>query len=213
MVRDGWIMMAPLGVVMIVCLVLMRWSESPLLVPLASVSGLGSVMVGLFFRDPERTIPEEDGLILSAADGKVVAIQELDDEPFVGGRAVQISVFLSLLNVHVNRMPLPGIVRSRQYIKGRFLLAHKRTASQQNEQIVLGVESPYGRVVVKQIVGFLARRIVCRVQEGQSVQAGERIGLIRFGSRVDVIVPIHATITARVGMTVRGGETILGVLR
>lgn len=206
-------MIAPFLMVLVVCLGLMVWSDHPALIPLASVSGTVSGMIGFFFRDPERTIPEGDGLILSAADGKVVAIQEVEHDQFSDGRAIQISVFLSLLNVHVNRMPLSGTVRWRKHIKGRFLLAHHEAASHQNEQMVMGIESDHGHIVVKQIVGFLARRIVCGVQEGQQVQAGQRFGLIRFGSRVDVLLPIHATITVQVGNTVRGGETILGVLR
>lgn len=213
MVRDGWVMVIPLAGVTILCLMLAQWIPNPVWIPLAGVSGVLGLMIGFFFRDPSRTPPDGEGLILSAADGKVVVIQEIDHEQFVDGRAIQISVFLSILNVHVNRMPLSGTIQLRKFTKGKYLLAHQDAASRDNEQAVLGIESEWGKIVVKQIVGFIARRIVCHVHEGESVHAGQKFGLIRFGSRVDVIVPYHATITAKIGDRVKGGETILGVMR
>lgn len=213
MVRDGWVIVAPLAGVLALALMMMQWIPNPIWMPLAGISGLLGLMIGFFFRDPDRTIPAGDGLILSAGDGRVVAIEDMDHEQFIGGRAIQISVFLSILNVHVNRIPLSGTVRFRRHVRGSYRLAHKDAASLDNEQMVLGVESDAGRIVVKQIVGFIARRIVCHVQEGDSVQAGQKFGLIRFGSRVDVILPHHATVTAKIGDRVKGGETILGVLK
>jgi phosphatidylserine decarboxylase len=212
MVRDGWVMVTPLCCVVLVCLMLNLWMPSILWVSVMGVSGALALMMGFFFRDPSRTIPEGEGLILSAADGRVVAIREIDHETFLEGRAVQISVFLSVLNVHVNRMPLSGVIASRQFKKGRFRLAHQDVASDDNEQLILGIESDRGRITVKQIVGFIARRIVCYVQEGDRVKAGQRFGLIRFGSRVDVIVPPQTAIRVKIGDRVKGGETVLGVL-
>lgn len=212
MVRDGWGIVIPLLGIAVFCMVLTRWVPSGAWAPAAGVSGVLAVMIGFFFRDPRRTIPEGEGLVLSAADGRIVAIRRLEHEAFLGGPAVQISVFLSILDVHVNRMPLTGIIRVRRFVKGRYRLAHKDTASQNNQQMVLGIESDHGRVVVKQIVGFVARRIVCDVQEGDQVHAGQKFGLIRFGSRVDVIVSAHATIKVKTGDRVKGGETILGVM-
>ena len=110
-------------------------------------------------------------------------------------------------------MPLTGTVQFRQQIKGTYKLAHQDAASKDNEQMVLGIDSEWGKIVIKQIVGFVARRIVCNVNVGESVQAGQIFGLIRFGSRVDVIVPHHAEITVKIGDRVKGGETILGVLK
>jgi phosphatidylserine decarboxylase len=213
MVRDGWVMVIPLIGVTILCLILAQWAPNPVWIPLASVSGVLGLMIGFFFRDPSRMPPDGEGLVLSAADGKVVAIQEIDHEQFVDGQAIQVSVFLSILNVHVNRMPLSGTVQLRKSTRGKYLLANKDAASLDNEQMMLGIESEWGKIVVKQIVGFIARRIVCHVHEGEMVHAGQKFGLIRFGSRVDVIVPYHAKIMVKIGDRVKGGVTILGVMK
>ena len=213
MVRDGWIMAGPLAGVTVLFIILAQWVPNVVWTPFTVVTGVLGLMIGFFFRDPSRTVPDGDGLIISAADGKVVTIEEVEDQSFVDGRAIQISVFLSILNVHVNRMPVTGTVRSRKQIKGGYNLAYKNEASQENEQLVLVVESGKGKIVVKQIVGFIARRIVCHVHEGDAVQAGQKYGLIRFGSRVDIIVPTHTSITTNIGDHVVGGETVLGVLK
>ena len=213
MVRDGWIMVGPIAGVTVLFLILAQVAPNVIWTPLSVVTSVLGLMIGFFFRDPSRTVPDGDGLIISAADGKVVKIEEVEDESFMDGRALQISVFLSVLNVHVNRMPVTGTVRSRKHIKGGYHLAYKDKASQSNEQLVLVIESDTGKIVVKQIVGFIARRIVCYVHEGDAVQAGQKYGLIRFGSRVDVIMPPDTSITTKIGDHVRGGETVLGVLK
>ena len=137
----------------------------------------------------------------------------MTNDPFIDGPATQISVFLSIVNVHVNRIPITGVVKLRQRIEGKFKLAFKDEASGDNAQMVLGIEGEQGRVLIKQIVGFVARRIVCNVHEGDEVCIGDRFGLIRFGSRIDVIVPTGTEIRVKNGDRVRGGETILGVLK
>ncbi len=213
MVRDGWILAGPLFGMAVLFVLLGEWVPTILWTILAVVCGGLAIFICFFFRNPSRNIPSGDGLVISAADGRVVAIDEIDDEAFMEGRAVQISVFLSIFNVHVNRSPVSGTVRSRRKIKGRYSLAYKDEASQDNEQLVLGIESNKGRIVVKQIVGFIARRIVCHVKEDDEVTAGQLYGLIRFGSRVDVVVPVGTTINTAIGDRVRGGETILGVLK
>ena len=166
-----------------------------------------------FFRDPEREIPPGERLILSPADGKIVAIKPFPDwkGPF-GEPLVRISIFLSVFDVHVNRAPLAALAHEVTHTPGRFMAAWGEEASQENEQTLIHFATPDGDVWVKLIAGLIARRIVCRVKPGQKVSAGERIGLIRFGSRVDCIVSAAAVLHVRRGQMVKGGSTVLGVI-
>jgi phosphatidylserine decarboxylase len=166
-----------------------------------------------FFRDPEREIPAGERTILAPADGKIVAIKPFPDwkGPF-GEPLVRISIFLSVLDVHVNRAPIAALVQEVTHSPGQFRVAWDEEASQANEQTLVRFATPDGDVWVKLIAGLIARRIVCRVKPGQKVEAGERIGLIRFGSRVDCILPEAAVLRVRRGQTVKGGSTILGVI-
>lgn len=213
MVRDGWVIVTPLCSLVLICLTLNYWIPHTFWGIIAGIAGAFALMIGGFFRNPNRTIPQGEGLVISAADGKVVAIRSVDTEPFFNGPATQISVFLSIFNVHVNRIPLSGTVALRQAKPGQYLLAHKSAASDDNEQLTLGIETEKGRIIVRQIVGFIARRIVCYAKEGDRVVSGERYGLIRFGSRVDILVPDGTTILAKIGDRVKGGETVLGVMK
>ena len=166
-----------------------------------------------FFRDPERAIPQGERLVLAPADGRIVAIKPFPDwkGPF-GEPLTRVSIFLSVLDVHVNRAPLTSMVNAVTHSPGRFVAAWGEAASAENEQTLIHFASPDGDVWVKQIAGLLARRIVCRVKPGQKVAAGDRIGLIRFGSRVDCILPTTAELKVRRGQAVKGGSTILGVI-
>lgn len=164
-----------------------------------------------FFRDPERTPPAAAGAVLAPADGRVSGIAEVDD-PFVGA-AVRVSIFLSPLDVHVNRSPIAALVTEVKYHPGRFLPAYRPEASRENERCTLRLQGETARVTVSQIAGVLARRVVCRVRPGDKLRAGERFGLIRFGSRTDLFVPRGTDLRCRSGDRVRGGETIVGVLR
>ena len=166
-----------------------------------------------FFRDPERVIPQGERLILAPADGRIVAIKPFPDwrGPF-GEPLTRVSIFLSVFDVHVNRAPLTAVVNAVTHSPGRFVAAWGEAASAENEQTLIHFASPDGDVWVKQIAGLLARRIVCRVKAGRKVTAGDRIGLIRFGSRVDCILPATAELKVRRGQTVKGGSTILGVI-
>ncbi|MBI4734751.1 MAG: phosphatidylserine decarboxylase [candidate division NC10 bacterium] len=166
-----------------------------------------------FFRDPERAIPQGERLVVAPADGRIVAIKPFPDwkGPF-GEPLTRVSIFLSVLDVHVNRAPLTGMVNAVTHSPGRFVAAWGEAASAENEQTLIHFASPDGDVWVKQIAGLLARRIVCRVKPGQKVAAGDRIGLIRFGSRVDCILPATAELRVRRGQAVRGGSTILGII-
>jgi len=179
----------------------------------ASVALLLAAFLAFFFRDPERTIPQGERLILAPADGRIVAVKPFTDwqGPF-GEPLTRVSIFLSVLDVHVNRAPLTAVVNAVTHTPGRFVAAWGEAASAENEQTLIHFASPDGDVWVKQIAGLLARRIVCRLKPGQKVAAGDRIGLIRFGSRVDCILPAAAELKVRRGQAVKGGSTILGVI-
>jgi phosphatidylserine decarboxylase len=176
----------------------------------AAVFGAAALALLGFFRDPERTPPGVPGGVLAPADGRVMAIVELAD-PWVG-QAVRISIFLSPLDVHVNRAPIGGLVKNVEYVAGRFLAAYRPEASSLNERCTVSVEGEQTRVAVRQISGVLARRIVCRARPGDTLRAGERYGLIRFGSRTDLVVPRGTQVRVQVGDRVRGGESVMGVL-
>lgn len=182
----------------------------------AAASGVGAllfvltVFIAFFFRDPNRRTPEGENLCIASGDGKVVAIEEIDDDWV--GKAVQVSVFLSIFNVHVNRTPCSGRVSSVEYRPGKFRLAFLDKASEDNEHTVVQIDGADYKITVKQIAGFVARRIVCRLEAGQTVTAGERFGLIRFGSRIDHILPIGSEVTVSLGDRVKAGETIIGVM-
>ncbi len=162
-----------------------------------------------FFRDPDRTPPAGSNLILAPADGKVVLIQDVTEGEFVKGDAVQVSIFMSPLNVHVNRFPMTGTVGYFRYFPGEFLVAFDDKASLRNEQTHIGIEGGRVRLLFKQIAGFVARRIVAETRVGEKAVAGERFGMIKFGSRVDVIMPRGVLVKVKVGDTTVAGETIL----
>jgi phosphatidylserine decarboxylase len=177
-------------------------------------AGLLAILAGfmaVFFRDPERTPPALSGAILAPADGRVVDVRTGVDDAFVGP-AQLVSIFLSPLDVHVNRAPLAGLVVDVEYRPGAKGAAFRSDASERNERTSIAIQGEAGRVVVRQIAGALARRIVCRVRPGDKLLAGERFGLIKFGSRTDVIMPAAAVLQVRLGDRVRAGETVVGVL-
>ncbi|RME75990.1 MAG: phosphatidylserine decarboxylase [Chloroflexi bacterium] len=172
-----------------------------------SLAGLGWVVY--FFRDPDRR-PElvAPGLILSPADGRVMSIDPIEEPEWISGRAWQVSIFLSLFDVHVQRAPCRGQVQDVRYTAGSFAPAFLRHADS-NEANTIVLQTPYGPMVVRQMAGLLARRIVCRVVPGQTLEAGERLGLIKFGSRVDLLLPENAQILVRQGERVFGGQTVI----
>ena len=177
----------------------------------AGVFGAASLACLGFFRDPERRTPDQPGAVVAPADGQVMDVAEVDD-PWVGS-AIRMSIFLSPLDVHVNRAPVTGLVASVEYAAGWFKAAYKAEASEVNERCTVSLEGDSARVAVRQIAGVLARRIVCRARPGDKLERGERYGLIRFGSRTDLLVPRTTEIRVRVGDRVRGGESTMGVLR
>jgi len=173
---------------------------------LAGILLLLGAFVLYFFRDPERTIPSDPASIVSPADGHVMEVLE---EPLEGLPGRRISIFLSVFDVHVNRAPVAGVIRRIEYRKGRFYAAMRGRASAENEQNRIRVSSPQGDVVFKQIAGWIARRILCWKSEGDQVARGERVGMIRFGSRVDIWMPPGVEILVRRGQKVAGGSSVL----
>ncbi len=172
-----------------------------------------TLFVFYFFRDPERSIPVEAGVVLSPADGKIIQVVPCREERFLKGPTIKVSIFMSLFNVHVNRIPLGGRIIDSLYLPGKFFRANLVQASSANEQNVLLIETAGGaRLLLVQIAGLIARRIVCRVRKGDQVKSGRRFGLIRFGSRVDIYLPENTRIQAQIGEKVFGGQTILGYL-
>jgi phosphatidylserine decarboxylase len=169
--------------------------------------------VTAFFRNPQREIPADPKAVVSPADGKVIEIKQMDEPDFLKGRCIRVCVFMNVFNVHVNRIPLGGTIRKVQYFPGKFLVASLDKASELNERNAVLIEGAGGvKVLVIQIAGLVARRIVSYVSAGDSVKKGDRFGLIRFGSRLDLYLPKDTDIRVQLGQKVRGGETIMGVL-
>jgi phosphatidylserine decarboxylase len=201
---EGWgFILVPLALAAL--LAWTGWTKAALLF------GVIAAFMTFFFRDPDRAAPTIPGAILAPADGRVVDVRTAVDDPFVGA-AQAVSIFLSPLDVHVNRSPLAGLVVGVEHRPGAKLAAYRPEASEQNERTTIAIQGEAGRVVVRQIAGVLARRIVCRVRPGDKLAPGERFGLIKFGSRTDLIVPASVRLRVKAGDRVRGGETVMGVL-
>ena len=165
----------------------------------------------VFFRDPERAGPRGDGVVIAPADGRVVSVVEADEPAYLKARASRVSIFMSVFDVHVNRYPVSGTVAYRHYNAGKFLHAAAEKASLDNEQSSVGIVGPHGPILVRQIAGLIARRIITDGRVGDQARQGARLGMIRFGSRVDVYVPVssQATIRVHVGDRVAAGATVL----
>lgn len=175
-------------------------------------SVIGILITGFmlfFFRDPERQPPQEEGVFVSPADGKVIVMKKVFEERHLMKDSWQISIFMSPLDVHVNRSPVSGIVKKVVHNRGRFFAAYRDEASLKNENIEMVLETSYGDILVRQVAGFIARRAVCKVKPGDSLMIGERYGMIKFSSRLDVYLPAHVEITVSLNERVRAGETII----
>jgi phosphatidylserine decarboxylase len=179
---------------------------------LAIVITILALWVAYFFRDPERTGDRGSHLVVAPADGKLIMITEVDEPAFMGGRAIRLSIFMNVFNVHVNRYPIDGTVGYIHYNPGKFLNAAAEKSSLENEQSSVGIESEGNRILVRQIAGLIARRIVTYSKMGDHVKQGDRMGLIRFGSRVDVYLPTDAKLRVQLGLLTTAGSTVLAEL-
>ncbi len=191
-------------------LLFLKWEPLRIIVVLFAVGALAFTF--WFFRDPDRTTPQGDNLVISPADGEVVLIRPVHDDEFLKGEGIQVSIFMSPLNVHVNRFPISGTVTFFQHIPGEYIVAYEEKSSTRNERTLIGVENSRMKVLFKQIAGFVARRIVADLHVGDTAVVGRRFGMIKFGSRVDVLIPRGAEIKVRVGEKAVAGETVLAVV-
>ena len=203
MVRDGYLYAA----LLIAAAVLLGWLTNP---AWAIVPCLLAFFFLWFFRDPERAIPQDAGAVVSPGDGKVTDVSTVT----VGNeKQTRLSIFLSVFNVHVNRSPIAGVVREVRYQRGQYLNAMNRTSAEKNEQNIVTVEGDGQRVIFKQIAGLLARRIVFYPKVGDRLERGQRVGLIKFGSRVDVVLDASARVNVKIGDHVKGGASVLAYLQ
>ncbi|MEX0746746.1 MAG: phosphatidylserine decarboxylase family protein [Rhodothermales bacterium] len=212
--REGYLIIGIAAVVAVLLILLALQISMYWRIPLIVLAVLILGFTLYFFRDPLRTSPENEGgwLVLSPADGKVVVVADSVHEPlYIRGPAKQVSIFLSPLNVHVNRVPTDGVVEYIQYVPGEYLVAWHPKASEKNERSEIGVRHPSGRkILFKQIAGAVARRIVYHLSVGDTVRAGERFGVVKFGSRMDILVPPDVDILVSEGDMVTAGVTLLG---
>jgi phosphatidylserine decarboxylase len=203
MVRDGYFYAAPL----IAAGVLLGWLAGPLW---AIIPFLLALFFLWFFRDPERAVPQEAGAVVSPGDGKVTDVSAVT---LGNGKQMRISIFLSVFDVHVNRSPIAGVVREIRYQRGQFLNAMNKASAERNEQNIVTLEGDGQKVVFKQIAGLLARRIVFHPKVGDRLERGQRVGLIKFGSRVDVLMDASARVNVKIGDRVKGGASVLAYLQ
>jgi phosphatidylserine decarboxylase len=210
MAPEGWPFLAiGWGVALLGAWATLRWGGWWWVIE--SVVLVLAIWLLVFFRNPERTGPRGDRYVIAPADGKIVSTVETDEPAYLRTRALRISIFMSVFDVHVNRYPVSGTVAYRHYNAGQFLHAAADKASLENEQSSIGIEGPHGPVLVRQIAGLIARRIVTDAKVGDPAAQGTRLGMIRFGSRVDVYLPLTARLTSRVqvGDRVAAGGTVL----
>lgn len=199
------------GVIYFICVALITGLIAVWCWIAAIIPGLAALFILFFFRNPVRVSSAGPDALLSPADATVMSITEIDEPDFIGGKAIKVSMFLSLFNVHINRSPMDGMVLYHHYRDGKMLPAFKSHASDINERNTIGIEGLSGyRILVHQITGFVARRIVWWVKPGDSLKRGERFGLIRFGSCTEIVVPVGTVILVKPGQKVRGGITIIG---
>lgn len=207
MLRDAYLFIVPFGTSGLTFL-LLGWLIGPGFFWGAGILLFLTAFVAFFFRDPEREVSADEKTIVSPADGLVVVVKPVDPQNAQSGTLI--SIFLSIFDVHVNRSPMAGTITSYDYKPGKFLVATKERASIENEQTIVTVENRHAKIVFKQIAGLIARRIVFWNKTGDRIKRGERIGYIKFGSRMDVILPPQVEVLVKKGQRAKGGVTILG---
>ena len=209
--KEGRIILIPLLFITFPIGVYAHASNNFVLIILYAILGSLFLFCLNFFRDPVRSIPSEKSIVVAPADGKVVRIENINDSN-IGESSQLVSIFLNVFNVHVNRVPIDGLVESVERKQGRFLAAFNHIASDENEQVITIIKNESGKYKIKQIAGLIARRILCYAEKDMTVNKGDRLGFIRFGSRTDIIMPKHLNLKVELGQKVIGGETIIGTL-
>ena len=209
--KEGRIILIPLLFITFPIGVYAHASNNFVLIIIYAILGSLFLFCLNFFRDPVRSIPSEKSIVVAPADGKVVKIEYINDSN-IGESSQLVSIFLNVFNVHVNRVPIDGLVESVERKQGRFLAAFNHIASDENEQVITIINNESGKYKIKQIAGLIARRILCYAKEDMKLNKGDRLGFIRFGSRTDIIMPKKITLKVEVGQKVIGGETIIGTL-
>ena len=210
--REGYVFMAIAALVAVTGFATAWMMRSYSLWLLAFLLAIVALWVAYFFRDPERTGPRGPRVVVCPADGKLIMITTVDEPAFIHGRAIRLSIFMNVFDVHVNRYPVSGRVAYLHYNPGKFLNAAAEKSSLENEQSTIGIEMDSTKVMVRQIAGLIARRIVTYARLGDGVEQGDRLGIIRFGSRVDVFLPVGTTVSAKLGDRVVAGTTVLAEL-
>jgi len=199
--------------VTILLIVLSATLDNPWLFALSLLAGLLTLFVVYFFRDPKRDFAWEENVVVSPADGKIIGIDRIANHPYMQSEVIKVSIFLSVFDVHINRVPADGVIDYVKYVPGKFFAANVDKASKENEHTEIGMTTTGGgKIVFKQIAGLIARRIVCRLSEGDKVSAGSKFGLIRFGSRTELYLPVESRLLVKVGDCVKGARTVIGYL-
>lgn len=208
--KYGYATIGTIAIILFILIAISFFVQNPFLRIILVVLPLAFLVFTLnFFRDPERNTPDKQNIVVSPADGTVLFVKAVVDHKFIKGKAKQISIFMSPLNVHVNRIPITGIVEHVKYHKGEYIAAFEDKASEVNERSEFVISNEKGKVFFTQVAGFVARRIVYELKENDSVKMGERFGMIKFGSRVDVVVPFDWKEKVKKDDKVSAGETIL----
>jgi len=211
--KEGYIFIFLSLLLMVVCYTAYLALASTTLYIISAIFAFLTLFITYFFRDPNRTFENKEGLLVSPADGKVLSVEHIGHNDFIGADTIKIAIFLNVFDVHINRIPSDGTIDYVKYNPGKFHVASVDKASELNEQTEIGMTTNTGqKIIFKQIAGLIARRIVCKIKDGDKVVAGERFGLIRFGSRTELFVPADSVIDIKAGDRVVGSETILGQL-
>ncbi|MCK4577254.1 MAG: phosphatidylserine decarboxylase family protein [Candidatus Marinimicrobia bacterium] len=213
MAKEGLIIILPLLLLAVVAGIMLWWQPQTWTRVVAWCCWLLLIFCLQFFRDPKRSPPDDEHAFVSPADGRIVTIKNLDYDEHVGGAALQVSIFLSVFNIHVQRVPFDATVVDTSYRRGSFLAAFNQRASEENEQAIAHFASNSGNFKIKQIAGVIARRIISYMHPGGSVLRGERLGYIRFGSRVDIILPADFQLAVKLGDKVNGTTSIIGYFK
>lgn len=210
--RSGYKIIAMNGIIVICLLALIHFHDSVLLEIFTLIACILFIFHFYFFRDPERNIQSYKDYIFSPADGKVINIAEVEENHYLHSKAIMVSIFMSIFDVYVNRVPFSGEIEYCNHKSGKYNPAYKDNSSEMNEHTVVGILTPQGKILVKQIAGIIARRIICNLKKGDKVKTGERFGMIKYGSRVDLFLPVTSSIYVALNERVRAGETIIGEL-